>query len=92
MPNPADGGQTLVPYWAPQGEAPMTVHGELNKLASNIAQGRNIAGVHWRSDAVESMLLGEAATISMLRDLRNTLTEPFNGFTFFKFDGSLVTL
>lgn len=92
MPNPADGGQTLVPYSAPQGEAPMTVHGELNKLGSNIAQGRNIAGVHWRSDAAESMLLGEAATISMLRDLRSTLMEPFNGFTFVKFDGSIVTV
>jgi hypothetical protein len=46
VPNLANGGQTLIPYVAPPGEPPLTVGGELNKLASNISQGRNIAGVH----------------------------------------------
>jgi hypothetical protein len=37
-----------------------TVGGELNKLADNVALGRNMAAVHWRSDAEQSLLLGEA--------------------------------
>jgi hypothetical protein len=91
LPHPTD-GLTLVPYKAPSGELPLTLGGELNKLVSNISQGRNIAGVHWRSDAVESNALGEATTISMLRDMRRTFSEPFNGYTFTKFDGTKITL
>jgi hypothetical protein len=85
-------GQKLIPYIAPSGEPPLTLGGELNKLVSNISQGRNIAGVHWRSDAVESNALGEAATISMLKDMRRTFSEPFNGYTFTKFDGTTITV
>ena len=92
VPNPADGGQTLIPYVAPSGEPPMTVGGELNKVVSNVSQGRNIAGVHWRSDANEANLLGELATISMLKDMRQTFSEPFSGFCFTKFDGTQVTI
>ncbi len=55
----------------------MTLTGELNKLASNIAQARNIAGVHWRSDAVQAMLLGEAVAISILRDQKHCYNETF---------------
>jgi hypothetical protein len=92
VPNPADGGQTLIPYVAPPGEAPMTVGGELNKVVSNVSQGRNMAGVHWRSDASESNLLGEAAAISMLHDMKRTFSEPFSGFSFSKFDGTPITV
>jgi hypothetical protein len=48
-------GRTLEPFVGP----PLTVNGELNKIASNVATGRNIAGVHWRTDAVEAIRLGE---------------------------------
>ena len=41
-------GAGLIPY----GGRPLTVGGELNKLASNVATGRNHAGVHWRTDAI----------------------------------------
>jgi hypothetical protein len=92
VPNPADGGQTLIPYAAPFGEPPLTVGGELNKVVSNVSQGRNMAGVHWRSDATASNALGEAATISMLQDMKRTFSEPFAGFTFTKFDGTTVTV
>lgn len=92
VPNPADGGQTLIPYVGPAGEPPLTVGGELNKIVSNVSQGRNMAGVHWRSDATESNLLGEAATISMLKDMKRTFSEPFTGFTFTKFDGTTITV
>ncbi|MBV9139447.1 MAG: hypothetical protein JO115_00725 [Pseudonocardiales bacterium] len=63
VPDPADPTK-LVPYVAPRSEAPLTVGGELNKLASNISQARNIAGVHWRTDATEANRLGEAAATS----------------------------
>ncbi|MGA7932896.1 MAG: peptidoglycan-binding protein, partial [Kovacikia sp.] len=69
-----------------------TVGGELNKLASNIAIGRNIAGVHWRTDAIASLKLGEDVAISILKDQRGTFNEPFNGFTFTKFDGERITV
>jgi hypothetical protein len=91
IPNPvvptAD-GLALVPFSGP----PLTVGGELNKLASNVATGRNIAGVHWRSDALESLRVGERLAISILRDQRATYNENFNGFTFTKFDGTTVTV
>lgn len=86
MPNPGDGGQTLIPL-APS--AVLTVGGELNKIAANVGIGRNIAGVHWRSDATESFKLGEQVAIGILRDLRATYPEPFSGFTFTDFEGNL---
>ncbi len=86
--NPADGGQTTIPYQGPD----LTVGGELNKLASNIATGRNIAGIHWRTDGVEAIRLGEAVGISMLRDMRETYGEPFSGFSLTKFDGTTITV
>jgi len=85
---PSSDGTTLEPYVGP----PLTVGGELNKLASNISQGRNIAGVHWRTDGTESNLLGEEVAISILSDQRATYYEPFNGFTFTKFDGTKITV
>ena len=51
-----------------------------------------LAGAHWRSDAEQALLLGEAVTISVLRDQRFTYNEPFSGFTFTKFDGSVITV
>ncbi len=85
---PSIDGTTLEPYQGP----PLTVGGELNKICSNISQGRNIAGVHWRTDATEANLLGEAVAISILRNQRATYNEPFNGFTFTKFDGKTITV
>jgi hypothetical protein len=87
QPDPADPTR-LVPYSGP----PLTVGGELNKLAVNFGFGRNWAGIHWRSDAAASMALGEEVAISMLRDERMTLREPFDGFSFTRFDGSRVTI
>jgi hypothetical protein len=70
----------------------LTVGGELNKLASNIALGRDAAGVHWRSDGIEGLKLGEAVAVGILRDLRTTCPESFAGFSFTKFDGSTITI
>jgi hypothetical protein len=68
------------------------VGGELNKLASNVAIGRNIAGVHWRSDATESLRLGETIAIAYLRDLREGVHEPFRGFNLTRFDGTRIVI
>jgi hypothetical protein len=78
----------LVPYNGP----PLTVTGELDKLASNIALARDFAGVHWRSDAFWGLKLGEAVAISILADQRPTFAEDFHGFTFTRFDGSTITV
>ncbi len=87
VPDPNDLTQ-LVPYVGPA----LTVGGELNKVASNVAIGRNIAGVHWRTDASASLALGEAIAIAVLRDHAICYNEDFAGFTFTKFDGTLVTV
>jgi hypothetical protein len=49
-------------------DAELTVRGELNKLASNMALGRNRAGIHYRTDGIEGLRLGERAAISYLED------------------------
>ncbi|HKS10162.1 MAG TPA: vanadium-dependent haloperoxidase [Pyrinomonadaceae bacterium] len=86
---PADDGLSLVPY-AGSDASDLTVGGELNKIASNVANGRNIAGVHWRSDANESLKLGEQIAIGILREQRACYNEVFNGFSLTKFDGTTV--
>ena len=94
IPNPvvptAD-GLALTPYTGPDA-GNLTVGGELNKLAANVGVGRNIAGVHWRSDYTESLKLGEMIAISVLRDQRLTYGEDFEGFTFTRFDGTKITV
>jgi hypothetical protein len=87
----SDDGQSLPAYNGPDA-GHIKVGGELNKLANNVALGRDMAGVHWRSDAQQALLLGEAVTISILRDQRATYNEPFSGFTFTKFDGTTITV
>ncbi len=88
---PTDDGSALVPYLGGD-VGSMTIAGELNKIASNVATGRNIAGVHWRTDGIESLLLGEQVAISILRDQKGTYNEPFGGYTFKKFDGTTITV
>lgn len=46
----------------------MTVHGEIDKLASNMALGRDFAGVHYRYDGDEGILLGERVAIQWMID------------------------
>ena len=79
----APDGLSLRPYQGPS----LTVGGELDKLASNVAIGRDFAGLHWRSDAVEGLRQGEAVAISVLRELKLTGNELFEGFDLRTFDG-----
>ena len=50
------------------------------------------AGVHWRTDYTEGLLLGEQGAISVLRDQRNLYNESFTSFTFTQFDGTQITI
>ena len=63
---------------------------EINKLANNISLGRDWAGVHYRSDGVDGLLVGEQQAIGILRDYSRTYNEEFNGFTLTKFDGTRI--
>ena len=87
----SEDGLSLVPYIGSDAGR-ITVGGEMNKIAANIAIGRNHAAVHWRSDYADSLPLGEAVAISVLRDQRATYNEQFSGFTFTKFDGTKITV
>jgi hypothetical protein len=91
IPNPVEAsadGMSLVQYQGP----PLTLGGELNKLAANVAHGRNIAGVHWRTDATEAMRLGEQVALSMLREEHSCFNEDFKGLSITRFDGSITTV
>jgi len=63
---------------------------ELNKLASNISLGRDHAGVHYRSDGIEGLLLGEQVAIDILNNSGFLGNENFSGFSLTKFDGTKV--
>lgn len=68
----------------------MTVGGELNKLASNVAMGRSMGGVHWRTDNTRSLRVGELIAIEILRKRTAEYAELPVSFTFRSFDGQIV--
>lgn len=80
-------GTELLDYTGPA----LTLGGELDKLASNISLGRNIAGVHWRSDATDGLKLGEDIGLHFLAELALCHNEDLH-FTITKFDGTSVTI
>ncbi|MEM9584323.1 MAG: vanadium-dependent haloperoxidase [Pseudomonadota bacterium] len=49
-------------------DCPLTLEGELNKLAANISIGRNMAGVHYYSDYYDSLRMGEEIAIGLLQE------------------------
>src|SRR5262249_7892674 len=79
---------TLEPW---RGEA-LTLGGAINKAAGNIAFARDAAGVHFRSDSIRGLRLGEAAAIGLLTDYSRTYNERFDGFVLTKFDGTKVEI
>lgn len=56
---------------------PMTIAGELNKLAANISIGRDMAGVHFYTDYYESLRMGERVATGILIEHRRP--EPTDG-------------
>ena len=74
-----------------------TIIGELNKLASNVALGRNISGVHVRSDYAGSCReQGEQVAISYLQEMTKSyypeILAPHICFDLQKFDGTRIQI
>jgi hypothetical protein len=80
-------GRTLQPY----GGAPLTLGGELDKLANNIGIGRNVAGLHYRSDHSEALGLGETVALAMLAEEKATYNQAFS-YRLTCFNGQRLTL
>ena len=70
----------------------LTIGGELDKLASNIAIGRNMAGVHWRTDYSQSSLLGQRVATSILYHQRRDYHEREWSFRYLSFGGKVVEI
>ncbi len=83
----SDDGTSLLDY---HGE--LTLGAELNKLASNISVGRNLAGIHWRSDGENGLLLGEEVAIRLLSEGRYNYRERFLGLSFTRFNGDSISI
>ncbi len=88
VPNAA--GIALLPYTGDDA-GQITVGGELNKVAANVANARNMAGIHWRTDYWESVRLGERIAIGILEEQKATYNEQ-HSFSLTTFDGDTVTI
>ena len=67
-----------------------TIHGEIDKLAHNVALGRDYAGVHYRSDS--ELALGEKVAIQYYKDQKALFNEEVSDVTFQGFDGTMITV
>lgn len=84
----SDGSATEVYSGADAGQ--ITIHGEIEKLAYNVALGRDYAGVHYRSDS--ELALGEKVAIQYYKDQKALFNEEIEEVTFIGFDGSSITV
>ncbi|MEB3323225.1 MAG: hypothetical protein VKI81_10430 [Synechococcaceae cyanobacterium] len=73
------------------GSTPLTIQGELDKLAMNISNARNMAGVHYYTDYYESIRLGERIAVSILEEHLSMYTEPVL-LQFDSFDGERIVI
>ncbi|WP_187645569.1 vanadium-dependent haloperoxidase [Streptomyces sp. TRM49041] len=87
---PTTDGTALEPYTGPDAGR-LTVGGELDKVASNIAIGRSMAGVHWRTDYTQAVRLGEDIAIGLLREAKESTLEDAE-FTLSRFDGTTMSI
>ena len=71
--------------------ATLTVEGELNKICSNVSIGRNWAGVHFFTDYIESIRLGEQIAIGILEEQKLTYGENFS-MTVPLYDGGSIRI
>jgi hypothetical protein len=81
-------GSALEPW---QGK-PLTLGDEIDKLACNIALGRDAAGVHYRSDSIQGLFVGEQQALGLLCDYSRTYNERFEGFVLTKFNGEKIRI
>lgn len=92
---PDNSGDNLISY-SGNDINDITIDSELNKLAANVAYGRNWAGVHYRSDAEAGMKLGEDIVISWYQNVLSNQVENKNGklpvITIKKLNGELFNI
>lgn len=65
----------------------LNVGGELDKLASAMAVGRDWAGIHWWSDTALGLELGERIATAVLEEVRERMPEQLGELSFVGFDG-----
>ncbi|MEK6636527.1 MAG: phosphoesterase [Pseudomonadota bacterium] len=80
---PSINGHMLMPY----NDTALIVADEIDKLIINISVARSFAGVHFRSDNLSGIVLGEQIAISFLQDYARTIPRRFSGFMLRTFDG-----
>jgi len=69
----------------------MTLRVEIDKLADNVSGARQGAGVHYRSDSINSLLLGERMAIGLLQQQKATYPLPVS-FVFTGFLGNPIVI
>ena len=72
--------------------ADITIHGEINKLASNMTVGRDTAGIHYRSDGDQGMILGEKVAVQWFKDTKKTYNVDIGEISFVGFAGNTITI
>src|SRR5262249_55184963 len=78
--------------WTPGRGTDLTLGNEIDKLANNIALARDAAGLHYRSDSIHGLFVGEQQALGLLRDYSRTYNEHFDGFVVRKFSGDRVKI
>ncbi|CAM9992880.1 unnamed protein product, partial [Ascophyllum nodosum] len=84
---PDDDGLELIDF---EGSC-LTYEGEINKLAVNVAFGRQMLGIHYRFDGTQGLTLGETITIRTLHQELMTFAEEAT-FEFRLFTGEVIKL
>ena len=84
-------GSTLLNHAASDGDF-LRIGDELNKLAANISIARNMAGVHYYSDYIDSLRMGEEVAIGVLQE--QSIMYPKDPFqvSLTSFDGKRVII
>ncbi len=72
-------------------DIPLTIQGELDKLAANISIARNMAGVHYYSDYYDSLRMGERVAVGILMEQCPSYGDEVE-MTFDSFDGDRITI
>jgi membrane-associated phospholipid phosphatase len=82
--------------WGEYTGPPTTAQIEIEKLAVNVAVGRQWAGIHWLADSVGGLALGEQVGLAVLAEAKGQYLETqrawFKGFEVTTFDGKKLTV
>ena len=65
----------------------LTLGNEIDKLANDVALGRDAASIHYRSDSIRGRFVGEQQALGLLRDYSRAYSERLHGFIVSRFNG-----